>query len=148
MSPSKKHAHPLRYQLRVVAGKLETGSLTPKEITGLAKVLRKLADGESLDDIFEVKSPAHRPASANIDQRLYDVELLRLDKKHGGGGLKKAEAIAEVAKRHFVSTQTIETDLKSDRAKVIREDVRRQHYSPFELEHDQGSGGCQSRGDK
>lgn len=141
MNASKKHHHPLRFQLRVLAGKLETGAISQSERNGLAKLLRLLAEGESLDDIFDIIYPANRPKNLQIEQRLYEIEVMRLPVKHGGRGHTKAKAIEEVAKIHNISISTIESDFKSANARVIREMVIAQHYNPLELTSEEYKGG-------
>lgn len=136
-----KHPHPLRLQLRVLAGKLEIGAITQDERRGLIKLLRLLAEGESLDGIFGVINAAHRPKSHQIEQRLYDMEVMRRPKEHGGSGFTKAKAIEEVARIHNVSVSTMETNCKSKRAKAIREMVIACHYNPLELSSNEYKGG-------
>lgn len=141
MNVSIKHPHPLRFQLRVLAGKLEKGAITQDERRGLIKLLRLLAEGKTLDTIFGVIKAAHRPKSRRIEQRLYDMEVMRLAKKHGGSGFTKTKAIQEVARIHNVSVATVETDCKSNSAKTIRAAVIASHYNPLELSSYEYKGG-------
>ena len=120
-----------RYQLRVLAGKLETGSLTKSERAGLAKLLRGLSEGFSVHEIFNEPTEPHRPTSMALEQRIFDVAVLMRPKKHGGGGLTKAKAIEQVAELTHVTVNTIEDDYKSARGKKIREMVKTKYYNPL-----------------
>ena len=128
----KKAAPTYRYQLRVLAGKLEKSALTQTERAGLAKLLRGLAEGYSINEIFDIEPPAHRPKGWDLEQRIFDVAVLQLPKKHGGGGLKKELAIEEVAKIHNKTAQTINDDYKSDRGKKIRAMVKTNYKNPLQ----------------
>jgi hypothetical protein len=121
-----------RYQLRVLAGKLETGSLPQSERAGLARLLRGLGEGFSVSEIFNEPTEPHRPASMALEQRIFDVAVLMRPKKHGGEGLTKAMAIEQVAKLFQVTVNTIEDDYKSARGKKIRELVKTNYYNPLE----------------
>jgi hypothetical protein len=50
--------------------------------------------------------------------------MMRLPKNQGGDGLNKRDAIKEVAMLRSVAVSTIESDLKSERAKAIRQMVK------------------------
>ena len=106
-----------RYQIRVLAGKLENGSLSEVEKAGLAKMLRELGDGLTVDEIFNIENKPHRPQGMELEQRIFDVAVLQLPEKHGGGGLTKVKAIEEVAKIYNKSADTINDDYKSARGK-------------------------------
>ena len=127
----KKSAPVYRYQLRVLAGKLEKSALTHAERAGLAKLLQGLAEGYSINEILDIEPPAHRPKGWDLEQRIFDVAVLQLPKKHGGGGLKKEFAIEEVARIHNKTAQTINDDYKSDRGKKIRAMVAANYYNPL-----------------
>jgi len=124
-----------RYQFRVLAGKLEKGLLTQAERDGLAKLLRGLGEGFTVNEILDIKNPAHRPQGMQLEQRIFDVAVLQLSKKHGGGGLKKDAAIEEVAKIHGKSVDTVFDEYKSDRGKKIRDLVKSNYYNPL-ADHD------------
>lgn len=111
----KKQMSPARRALRVLAGKVEMGTLNNTEQRGLVKLLRALADGQTIDEIFEISSPPHRPKGTALEQRIFDVEVLRLPIAHGGANLSKKDAIAKVAELHHVEISTIEEDHKSAR---------------------------------
>lgn len=126
-----KAAPTYRYSLRVLAGKLEVGTLSQAEKTGLAKLLRGLGEGLTVNEILDIKNPAHRPQGMQLEQRIFDVAVLQLPKKHGGGGLKKDAAIEEVAKIHNKSVDTIIDEYKSDRGKKVRAMVKQNYYNPL-----------------
>lgn len=126
-----KGAPTYRYQFRVLAGKLEKGSLSQTERVGLAKLLRGLGEGFTVNEILDIKNPAHRPQGMQLEQRIFEVAVLQLPKKHGGGELKKDVAIEEVAKIHNKSVVSINDEYKSDRGKKIRELVKSNYYNPL-----------------
>ena len=126
-------ATPYRYQFRVLAGKLEVGAaLSQADRIGLAKLLRGLGEGLTVNEILDIKNPAHRPQGMQLEQRIFDVAVLQLPKKHGGGGLTKNAAIEQVANTHNKSVDTIIDEYKSDRGKKIREFVKSNFYRPLE----------------
>jgi hypothetical protein len=128
----KKSAPTYRYQLRVLAGKLENGSLSEVEKAGLAKMLRALGDGLTVNEIFNIQNVPNRPQGMELEQRIFDVAVLQLPEKHGGGGLTKVKAIEEVAKIYNKTATTIHDDYKSDRGKKIRALVKSNYYNPLE----------------
>jgi hypothetical protein len=130
----KKSAPIYRYQLRVLAGKLENGSLSEVEKAGLAKMIRDLGDGLTVNEIFNIQSVPHRPQGMELEQRIFDVAVLQLPEKHGGGGLTKVKAIEEVAKIYNKTVTTIHDDYKSERGKKIRALVESNYYNPLEAE--------------
>ena len=117
--------------LRVLAGKIVTGALDNTERRGLAKLLRALADGHTIDEIFEISSPPHRSKSAALEQRIFEVEVMRLPIAHGGENLSKKDAIAKVAGLFHVEISTIEEDYKSKRGKAVRQQVRATFFNPL-----------------
>ena len=127
----KKSAPIYRYQLRVLAGKLENGSLTEIEKAGLVKMLRELGEGLTVNEIFHIENNPHRPKSMGLEQRVFDVAVLQIPEKHGGGGLTKEEAIEEVAKIYNKTANTIHDDYKSDRGQKIRQLVKSRYYNPL-----------------
>ena len=130
----KNSSNPMRFPLRILAAKVERSDLTKKEANGLAKVLRLLADGQSIDQIFGIKNPAHRPKKPDVNQRLFDLELLRIPTKHGGEGLNLENAVAEISRLHKVSESTVWDNYKSPLGKVIRAEVKKICINPLELE--------------
>ena len=127
----KKNPPSYRYQLRVLAGKVEKDVLTEEERRGLTKFLRELAKGLTTEQILNIKTPSHRPQGMQLEQRIFDVTVLHLPKKHGGSGLTKQAAIAEVAKLNNKSLETIIDEYKSDRGRKIRELVKSNYYNPL-----------------
>lgn len=119
-----KSSYPLKYQLRVLASKIERDLLDHEEKKALALLFRRIAEGENFDEIFGVKRSANRPKGDAIEHRVYEVEMMRLPKNQGGDGLNKRDAIKEVAMLRSVAVSTIESDLKSERAKAIRQMVK------------------------
>ena len=115
-----KSSYPLKYQLRVLASKIERDLLNREEKKALALLFRRIAEGENFDEILGVKRSARRPKNDVIDHRVYEVEMMRLPKNQGGDGLNRKEAIEKVALFHSVAISTVESDLKSERGKAIR----------------------------
>jgi len=130
----KKQISPARMALRVLAGKVEMGTLDSAERRGLATLLRALGDGKTIEEIFEIATPPHRTKGNAIEQRIFCVEVLRLPVAHGGKKLSKRDAIAEVAQLHHVTIGTIEDDYKSTRGKAIRQEVKNSYFNPLAFE--------------
>jgi hypothetical protein len=126
-----KQMSPARMALRVLAGKVEMGTLDDAERRGLAKLLRALGDGKTVDEFFDIKTPAHRVKGTALEQRIFDVEVLRLPIAHGGENMSKKDAIAKVAQLNRVEIGTIEEDYKSARGKAIREQVKATYFNPL-----------------
>ena len=124
----------MRLPLRILAAKVERGVLSKEEAIGLAKILRMLAEEQSIDQIFHINNPAHRPKSSEVNQRLFDLEVLRLPRKHGGEGLKLQEAVAEISKIHNKSEHTVWDNYKSPLGKTVRAEVKKIYINPLELE--------------
>jgi hypothetical protein len=116
----------MRMLLRVLAGKLECDLLTDDETASLADFLRRLAAGETVDEIFGIWRPANRPPDPALEQRLYEMAYMRLPVPLGGEGLSYKETIAQTAGQHGKSPQTIIADYKSERCKEVRAEVQAQ----------------------
>jgi hypothetical protein len=125
---------PYRPQLRILAGKLASESLTPDELELLVKFLCALAEGETVEALLGVKNKPHRPTGWALEQRIFDVAVLMLPKKHGGGGLKRDVAIAEIANESNKGFETVFKDYKSDRGKRMRAMVKDNYFNPLELD--------------
>ena len=110
--------------LRVWAGKLERNLTDPAEATAIADLLRRLATGDDIDEIFSVWRPANAPYNPALEQRLYEMAAMRLPVKHGGEGMSYADTIALTAKRYHRSPKTIESDYSSERGKEVRAEVK------------------------
>jgi hypothetical protein len=126
-----KPVSPARMSLNVAAGKVEADTLTIEERKGLAKILRALADGKSINEIFEIKIPSHRPRSWVLEQRIQEVAVLMLPVVHGGEKLTKQKAIEKVARLHHVEIGTIDDDYKSARGKAVRAQVKATYFNPL-----------------
>lgn len=126
-----KTVSPARMILNVAAGKVEAGTLTIEERRGLAKILRALADGKSINEIFEIEIPSHRPRSFVLEERIQEVAVLMLPVVHGGEKLTKQKAIEKVAHLHQVEIGTIEDDYKSARGKAVRAQVKATYFTPL-----------------
>jgi len=108
---SKSH-HPQFLTLRVLATKIEHGLLTSDEAQVIASILRRIAEGESADDLFGGR-PTNRPMK---HQTLYYVDqVFRLTQRSHNGlpGLKVADAIQEVASSANVSPDTVKAAIYS-----------------------------------
>ena len=127
----KKSKPKYRIQLNVLAAKVERGLLSQSERVGLAKLLRGLGEGRSVEEIFGEPTPPHRPMSMLPEQRIFEVAVLMRPKKHGGHGLTKVQAIEEVAKLFNVAIGTLEDDYKSVRGKNIRDFVKTNYCNPL-----------------
>jgi hypothetical protein len=127
----KNQISPARLALRVIAGKVEMGTLAEAERRGLATLLRALGDGKTVDEFFDIKTPAHRAKGTALEQRIFDVEVLRLPIAHGGENMSKNDAIAKVALLNHVEIGTIEDDFKSARGKAIRQQVKATYFNPL-----------------
>ena len=117
--------------LNVAAGKVEMGTLTIEERRGLAKILRALANGKSINEIFEIEIPSHRPRSFVLEKRIQEVAVLMLPVVHGGEKLTKQKAIEKVSRLHHVEIDTIEDDYKSARGKAVRAQVKATYFNPL-----------------
>lgn len=110
--------------LRVWAGKLERNLTDPAEVAEIAGLLRRLALGDDIDEIFGIWRPASRPIDPALEQRLYDMAMMRLPVAQGGEGMSYADTIAVTAKRYNRSPETIKKDYSSERGKEIRAEVK------------------------
>jgi len=126
-----KPVSPARMSLNVAAGKVEAGTLTIEERRGLAKILRALANGKSINEIFEIEIPSHRPRSFVLEKRIQEVAVLMLPVVHGGEKLTKQKAIEKVARLHHVEIGTIDDDYKSARGKAVRAQVKATYFNPL-----------------
>jgi hypothetical protein len=119
-----KSPHPLRLNLRVLATKLELGLLSEVEKNAIAILLRTLATGASADEALGVKRKASRPIGCDIEERVTRVEQLRLPVESGGMGLTNEKAIEVVAEEFGKAVSTVESDLKSERGKAVRRQLK------------------------
>jgi len=101
-----KSRHPQFLILRILASKIEYGLLTSDEAQVIASILRRIAEGESADDLFG-RRPTNRPKK---HQTLYYVDQvfgLTQPSFNGHPGLKVGDAIHQVASRANVSPDTV-----------------------------------------
>lgn len=120
---SKARPPRIRLLLRVWAGKLKLGSLDPADTDSLVELLCRLADGESVEEVFGIWRPANRPPDPALEQRLYEMAMMRLPVELGGEGKSFPETIAETVQRHGKSPETIRKDYMSERGKEMRKNV-------------------------
>jgi hypothetical protein len=118
-----KTTHPLALTLRVWAGKLERNLLTASEADSIATLLRRIAAGESLDEIFGVRRAANRPnkdATHHYVEQVYGMTLPTYD---GKPGVTVTDAISQVALASNVSFATVKTAYYSKDGRSHREQI-------------------------
>lgn len=123
-----KSRHPQFLTLRVLASKIEHGLLTNDEAQCIASILRRIAEGESADDLFGGR-PTNRPKK---HQTLYYVDQvfgLTQPSFNGHPGLKVGDAIHQVASNANVSPDTVKTALYSKAGREIWKSL--QQWKPF-----------------
>jgi hypothetical protein len=131
---SKTNPYPAyRLRLRLLAAQAWYNNLSTTDKRLLYDLLVHLADGGKTEDFFGGSNPAHRPTSAAVEQRVFDVCLAMAPELSGGEGLKKDQAIISVAKIHGVDAEVIRDNLKSTRGKKLYE-----RFSKAFLKSDQG----------
>lgn len=119
---SKTNPHPpYRLRLRLLAAQNALGTLSDTDKRLLHDLLVHLADGGKTEDFFGCHIPAHRPTSAAVAQRVFDVCLAMAPEGAGGEGLTRAQAISSVAKIHGIDDEVISDNLKSTRGKKLYE---------------------------
>lgn len=102
-----KARHPYFLRLRVLAGKLELGLLSPDETGVLAEIIRRLAGGETLDEIFGIKRYANRPIRNTTEHFVEQVfGLIELNQGQTQK-MKVGDAITLVAAEAKVSDETV-----------------------------------------
>lgn len=104
-----KTLHPLALDLRVLASKLERNLLSLSEAHLIATLLRRIAAGESLDDVLGAKRAANRPHKDATHHYVEQVYGMMQPTFNGLPGMTVTEAIREVAKACNVSTATVKT---------------------------------------
>lgn len=117
-----KSMHPQYLTLRVLASKLELGLLTKEEVQLIASIFRRIAEGESAEDLFGGR-PLGRPKKY---QTLYYVDQvfgLTQPSFNGTPGLKVAEAITRVATANHVSPDSVKTAYYSKLGRSVRESM-------------------------
>ena len=110
---AKTH-HPFTLTLRIWAGKLERNLLTPPEAQSIATLLRRIASGDSLDEILGVARAANRPNKKTTHHYVEQVYGLMQPTYNGKSGLSVTDAIREVASACNVSFSTVKTAFYSE----------------------------------
>ena len=119
---SKTNPYPsYRLRLRLLAVQACYDNLSIPDKRLLYDLLLHLADGGTTEDFFGSGNPAHRPPSAALEQRVFDVCFAMAPEMAGGEGLSRAQAISSVAKIHGVDDEVIKGNLKSTRGKKLYE---------------------------
>lgn len=106
--------------LRVWAGKLERNLLDLGEIAELALLLRRLARGETFDQIAGIRRCKGRPSDPALEQRLRDMANMRLPVSLGGDGLSYSETMRIAATRYRKSQATVKRDYNSTFGRKLR----------------------------
>lgn len=110
---SKSH-HPRALDLRIWAGKLERNLLDPKEAQYIATLLRRVAQGESFDEVLGVKREAHRPNENTTHYYVEQIHGLMQPSYDGKRGLSVTEAIRMTAEGSGKSIATVKSAFYSD----------------------------------
>lgn len=131
---SRKTPLPYKDNLTDLAAKLERGTLSDDESKILAKLLRGLAAGQSVDQGLGLKACLGRPATADVWQRVWDIAILSHPEKHWGGGLSVEAAIEQAAEVHGKSKETLRENWNSWEGRAIRDFVRRCVINPLETD--------------
>jgi hypothetical protein len=123
---------PYRLKLRGIASRMEAGVEDWADRELVMDLLRFLADGNTVDDYFGVITPAHRPPNPVAEQRIFELCLLMASAQYGGRGLRRGQAIAEVARLHNIPVDTLEDHLRSPRGKQLYKKYRHGFTSPID----------------
>ncbi len=126
-----KARHPYFLRLRVLAGKLELGLLSPEEAGVLAQIIRGLAEGEPLDDVLGVKRYANRPIRNTTEHYVEQVFGLTQPTFDGEPGMKISEAMEIVARGSKVSVGTVKSAYYSEPGKQHLMRVKESHIDPI-----------------
>ena len=102
-----KSPHPLALSLRNLASKIERNLLAPSEALALATLLRRIAAGESFDEILGVKRAASRPRKNTPAYYVEQVYWRTQPTFDGKPGVTVTSAIDAVAKACHVSVDTV-----------------------------------------
>jgi len=113
-----KSYHPNYLTLRVVASKLELGLLDADESKLIASILRRIAEGESADDLFGAR-PIHRPMKHQTLYYVVQVVGLTQPSWKDGSCLKVDDAIKQVALEAHVSHDTVKAAIYSKHGRVL-----------------------------
>ena len=125
-----KSYHPLYLELNILALKLERGLLSADELAKLSVVLRRLAKGETFDQIVGLNRNPNRPNLGKTELYIEQVYGLTRSTWNGKAGLKVTEAIREVAKKLNVSDTTVKTAYYSETGRAFRKKVVEAYAEP------------------
>jgi hypothetical protein len=123
---------PYRLKLRVIASRMEAGVEDGEDRELVMGLLCFLADGNTVDDYFAAITPAHRPPNPVTEQRVFELCSFMASAQYGGRGLKKVQAIAEVARLNNIPVDTLEEYLRSPRGKQLYKKYRYGFTSPID----------------
>ena len=127
-----KSPHPSWLLLRIWASKLERGLLTQNEISYIANFLRRIAKGESTEDILGVERKPNRPNNASTEHYVWQVHGLTERCWDGTPGLKIGEAIAKVAASCHVQSDTVKKAYYSQEGQSILAQIKAALQDPLE----------------
>lgn len=119
-----KSLHPRWLTLRVLASKLERGLLTPEEARATATLLRRIAAGDSIDDILGAKRAANRPHEDRTHHYVEQVYGLTQPTYDGKPGMTVTAAIDEVASTCNISISTVKTAYYSEAGRAYLEVIK------------------------
>jgi hypothetical protein len=122
---SKALPQAIRLTLNSLAGKLDAGVLAPDDKDELVRFIRKIAAGQSVDEIFSIWRPANRPKDPACEQRMRELADLTLPVLLGGEGKPVDEAVAIIAGRYNRKPSTIKRQYHSPEGQKIREETRK-----------------------
>lgn len=126
-----KTPHALALTLRVWAGKLERNLLTSSESHSIATLLRRIAAGESLDEILGRTRAANRPNRDTIHHYVEQVYGMTQPTYDGKPGISVTDAIHAVATACNVSPATVKAACYSEAGKSHREEIRKTQRDPL-----------------
>jgi hypothetical protein len=127
-----KSHHPSWLLLRIWASKLERGLLTQNEISDITNFFRRIAQGESTDEILGIERQSNRPNNASTEHYVWQVHGLTECCWNGTPGLKIGEAIAKVAASCHVHSDTVKKAYYSREGKSILAQIKAALQNPLE----------------
>jgi hypothetical protein len=141
---SRRPPPPIRLTLRAWAAKLEEGTLSPDDVSSLAELIRRLADGESIDHVFGIRRPAYRPVKPDRQPRMMEMAQLTLPEQWGGSGLGVSEALKIMAERYNVKPTTMKRQYYSEEGQKARLEAKKRGQMIAELRDPRPWGGAKS----
>lgn len=127
-----KSRHPQWLTLRLWASKVERGLLPQDEANALAVMLRSLAAGDSLDEVFGVSRPAGRPLENRCRFYVEQVWGLTQSTSSGNPGMGVTAAMHEVASACHVAFDTVKGAYYSAEGQVHLDLIKNKLRDPFE----------------